>query len=621
MEKETILIIDDSKLINNALCESLSERNFEITQAFDITTAKKILEDNSFDYALLDLELPDGIGEDLLPHLQAHQDTRVIILTSDRDRQRRKELFEFGNVIDYITKERYFADMELAIVQLIENISTNDTLNILVVDDSRFMRNQLRILLSKRKFNVYDAINGKEALAIIKKHKIDGAIIDLEMPVMDGNKLLTTIKRNKANLLIPVMVVSGTADPDKIAKVIKNGASDFIRKPYASEELLLKIDKMMNELKQYRTIEMQRNQFTMYNNAIDSSTIFLKLDTKFQCTYTNKTFDTLFQLSLGENFDHYIDNSYMTEIANIKEHIENQQSLQTILKLESIDDIYLQLTFTPILNNHNILEEIVVIGFNISLMQKKKNQLIKLIKLESEKNWKQNQMLIQQSKMASMGEMIENIGHQWRQPLNSLSALFSRILISYKKGSLNESVVSNSTKQASRIILQMSETINDFRDFFRVDKEFVECKVSEVIDKALNIIEPTIRTKNIILNIYSKHDTIFSCLKNELAQVLVNILANAIDAITLNHIERGEISISIEDQNGDVVIAIDDNAGGLPETLIDKIFEPYFTTKESSGGTGIGLYMSKIIVEQHMKGKLEVENGLLGASFKIIIPN
>ena len=623
MKKETILIIDDSKLINNALYESLSARDFEVTQAFDISSAKSILEKNSFNYALLDLELPDGVGEDLLPSLKKHLDTRVIVLSSDRDRQRRKELFESSNIIDYITKERYFADMELAIVQLINNISTNDTLNILIVDDSRFMRNQLRILLSKRKFNVYEAVDGKEALQILKNNKIDGAIIDLEMPVMDGNKLLSTIKRDRANLLIPVMVVSGTSDPDKIAKVIKNGANDFIRKPYASEELLLKIDKMMNELKQHRTIEVQKNRFNLYTNAIDNSTIFFKLDKVFNYIYTNKTFDKLFKISLGKKFQKYMDETYNQELKKLEDSIEEKQSFQTIFKFKNQDEeeIYLQLTFTPILNENNIVEEIVVIGFDISLIQKRKDALIKLVKIETEKNWKQNKMLIQQSKMASMGEMIENIGHQWRQPLNSLSVLFSKILISYKIGTLNENIISNSTSQATRIISHMSKTIDDFRDFFRADKKFTSCKLSDVINQSLNIIKPTLQSNGILLNIYSNKDITFSCLKNELSQVLVNLIANAMDAILLKNIKNGEITISTEEKDGNVFIIVDDNAGGIDENILEKIFEPYFTTKENDKGTGIGLYMSKIIIEQHMKGKLEIENGLLGASFQIVIPN
>ena len=243
MNKQSILIIDDSKLVNNSLKDSLEKRNYSVTQAFDIATAKQILLDESFDYALLDLVLPDGKGEELLPFLQIHEELRVIVLTSDRDSDRRENLFNFGSVVDYITKERYFDEMELSIVQLIERISTNNTLNVLIVDDSSFMRTHLRMLLAKRGFKTFTAIDGKEALQIIKQHKIDAAIVDLEMPVMNGMQLIGAIRRNKANLLMPVMVVSGTSDASKVARVIKNGANDFIRKPYPNEELLLKIDK------------------------------------------------------------------------------------------------------------------------------------------------------------------------------------------------------------------------------------------------------------------------------------------------------------------------------------------------------------------------------------------
>ena len=269
MKPISILIIDDSKFLSNSLKQSFENRDYNITQAFDIKTAKEILQDNSFDYALLDLELPDGEGESLLPYLQAHQDLRVIILTTSRDKKRREKIFTFANVIDYITKERYFADMELAIVKLIEMISSNNVFSILVVDDSKFMRTKLKMLLSKRNFQVYSSSNGKDALLAIKENNIDAVIIDLEMPIMDGNKLIGAIKRDKVNLLMPLMVVSGTSDPDKIAKVLKNGAADFIKKPFSDEELLLKIDKMMQDLKQQTLISLQQEQLRNMNLELE----------------------------------------------------------------------------------------------------------------------------------------------------------------------------------------------------------------------------------------------------------------------------------------------------------------------------------------------------------------
>ncbi|MEA2100780.1 MAG: response regulator [Campylobacterota bacterium] len=269
MNSISILIIDDSKFLSDALKQSFENRGYFITQAFDIASAKNILEEKNFDYALLDLELPDGAGEELLPYLQVYENIRVIILTTSRDKKRREEIFKFGIVVDYIVKERYFADMELAIVRLIEMISTNNNLSILIVDDSKFIRVQLRILLSKRNFKVYDVANGKEALSTIKENKIDAVIIDLEMPVMDGNKLIGAIKRVKDNLLMPLMVVSGTSDPNKIANVLKNGAYDFIKKPYANEELLLKIDKMMQDLKQQRVIQLQQEELRRINLELE----------------------------------------------------------------------------------------------------------------------------------------------------------------------------------------------------------------------------------------------------------------------------------------------------------------------------------------------------------------
>jgi len=626
MTKQSILIIDDSKLINNSLKLSLENRGFNITQAFDIAQAKAILLKQEFTYALLDLILPDGNGEDLLPFLQIHDEIRVIVMTSDRDRDRREHLFSYGIVIDYITKERHFHDMELEIVQLIQRISTNFSLTILVVDDSNFMRNHLRILLSKRGFKVVDAINGKDALEKMKKFKIDAAMVDLEMPVMDGNRLVSAIKRDKANLLMPIMVLSGTTEPEKIARVIKNGANDFLKKPYVTEELLLKIDKMMQELKNQRQLREQEVRFGLYNKAIDEAAIFFKLDQNLKITYSNKALSNILtngiSIANNTNFANYIDETSSNSLKELHEAINDFKSYQDIfsLKSEHLKNVKIRLTFTPLFDVEKNIYEIIVIGFDVSLLHKKEEILQERVEVETKRNWDQNRMLIQQSKMASMGEMIGHIGHQWRQPLNSLGLMFQKLNRAHKKNMLNDELMEQSTQKAIRIIEQMSKTINDFRDFFKTDKQWQDAKLSIVTEQACNIIEPALQENRIRLIVNEDSDITIPCLKNELSQVIMNILANSMDAIVLKKMKNGEIIITFGHNKKSAYIIIDDNAGGISEDIIEKIFEPYFTTKEKDNGTGIGLYMSKEIIEEHMNGKLQVFNTLSGASFKIFLP-
>ncbi|MDF1880663.1 response regulator [Sulfurimonas sp. MAG313] len=624
--KQSILIIDDSKLINNSLAKSLQERGFEIVQAFDVATAKEILLERSFNYALLDLVLPDGDGEVLLPFLQIHEEIRVIVMTSDRDADRRKHIFSFGVVIDYITKERHFDEMELSIVQLIQRISTNKSLTILLVDDSNFMRTHLRILLSKRGFKVLDASDGKDALLVMKAHKIDAAIIDLEMPIMDGNQLIGAIRKDKSKLLMPIMVVSGTNDPIKIARVIKNGVNDFIKKPYVNEEFLLKVDKMMDELKQQRLIKIHEAKFEMYNRAIDEATIFFKLNKDYKISYANSSLCAILAkgLEIKEEtcFEDYLNDDGRKNFLALKEKLNKGDSYQEIFVLQKDKHlpVHLRLTFTALKDYDNEVVEILVIGFDVSLLQQKEVILQKRVDVQMKKNWEQNRLLIQQSKMASMGEMIGHIGHQWRQPLNSLSLMFQKLNHAYQKNKLSPELMNRSTKKAMRIISQMSETIDDFRDFFSENKTIESCEVSDILRHVVDIIGPTLKANNIALNLRYKEKVSIPCLKNELSQVLLNIISNAKDALVQNNIKDPEILITIKPKKEDIFIIIDDNAGGIDESIIKNIFEPYFTTKQQDNGTGIGLYMSKTIIENHMRGKLRVYNTLSGASFKITLP-
>ena len=623
MSKLSILIIDDSKLINENLKDALQQKGYQVSQAYDITTAKEILLQHTFDYALLDLVLPDGDGEDLLPFLQIHEETRVIVMTSDTDSDRRQNLFNFGIVIDYITKERHFDEVKLSIIQLIERISTNHDLYILVVDDSHFMRTHLRILLSKRGFNVFTAIDGKEALGIIKEHKIDAAIIDLEMPVMDGNHLLSAIRKNTSYLMMPIMIVSGTNDPIKIAHVIKNGANDFIKKPYVNEELLLKIDKMMQELKQQRLIKIHEATFSMYNKAIDETAIFFKLDSDFKILYANTFLSNLLHnsdgITIGTNLKDYLikdDIKYLKALQNKLKKGPSQQ-ISFRFNIPTAKQISLKLTFTPIKHYQGQINEILVIGFDISSLHENEAILQARVNHEVKKNWEQNKLLIQQSKMASMGEMIGHIGHQWRQPLNSLGLIFQKLNRTYQKDQLTHELMKSSTQKAMQIMDQMSKTINDFRDFFKEDKSVQLCHITSLVQQTASIIEPSLEAKGITLNIHTIQEVSFFSLKNELAQVILNILTNAMDALVHNQINNPEIIVSINKIDNHAIIVIEDNAGGVADDIIDKIFEPYFTTKENDHGTGIGLYMSKVIIQKHMHGDIKVKNTKRGASFKI----
>ncbi len=234
----------------------------------------------------------------------------------------------------------------------------------------------------------------------------------------------------------------------------------------------------------------------------------------------------------------------------------------------------------------------------------------------------QNKILIQQSRLASMGEMIGNIAHQWRQPLNALGLLLQKIELFSKRGKLTEELLEENVQKASSLIENMSTTIDDFRDFFKPNKEMELFDLKTVVHDVMKIQEAGLKEADIIVNINIDQPVceIYG-FKNEFAQVIINLINNAKDALIEMQVQNKEISISGKNKKDHVVIKVSDNAGGIPEDIIEHIFEPYYTTKEEGKGTGIGLYMSKMIVEENMNGILQVRNNDGGAEFTIIFKN
>jgi signal transduction histidine kinase len=236
------------------------------------------------------------------------------------------------------------------------------------------------------------------------------------------------------------------------------------------------------------------------------------------------------------------------------------------------------------------------------------------------KNKENQEILFQQSKMASMGEMIGNIAHQWRQPLNALSALNVSLSMKYSAGKLTEDDVSIFKEKSNYLIQRMSDTINDFRNFFYPDKSVERFRVDKAIDDAINFIKSSYRINNIKIINYSSCTVDIKNHKNELIQVLLNIFNNSKDAIKEFNSQNGIVIIDVIILENSLKITIQDNGGGIDQKIIDRVFEPYFTTKFKDEGTGIGLYMSKMIVEESMGGRLKLENRDSGVLTTIKLP-
>ena len=227
------------------------------------------------------------------------------------------------------------------------------------------------------------------------------------------------------------------------------------------------------------------------------------------------------------------------------------------------------------------------------------------------------QMLMQQSRLAAMGEMINNIAHQWRQPLNALGLLVQEVGLNCEMGEFSKEYLDGYVKKSMELIRHMSHTIDDFRNFFTPDKEKVAFAVHEVVACALALVEASFKNQQIALVVRNLASPSICGFPNEYSQTLLNILINAKDALMERRPADAKVTVTISEEGGRSVVTVADNAGGIPDGVMDKIFEPYFTTKGPDSGTGVGLFMAKTIVEKNMAGSLTVRNTGEGAEFRI----
>jgi len=457
---KNILIIEDSKTINNIIKKELDKLAFSTSQAFTLKEAKKLLLNKNYNLIILDLHLPDGEGSELIASIQSLTKTKVVVLTSMQDKDLREELFEYG-ILDYIIKDTNLLYSIAEIVKIINKIETKTKTKtkekILVIDDSKFICKQIKTILEPRNYILKYALNAKNGLEKLKKESFDLLILDMELPDLHGLKVLDTIRKDNRFVSLPILVLSGVATPQIVRESLKNGASDFLKKPFVFEEFVLKVDLWIDYFKKERAL-------------------------------TKKTFELKF---LNDNLE-------------------------------------------------------------------------KLVFQKVEENRKKDKIMFQQSRQAQMGEMIAMIAHQWRQPLNAISAAIALINQRVKRGKFDEHTSEKITQKMYQYVEYLSSTIDDFRNFFKPDKQTSVTDFKRICQKALTLIEISLVNKGIELIKKVENVEKFIAYENELIQVVINLLKNAEDILMEKKIENPKIEINIKNKT----LSIKDNAGGIPERIL-----------------------------------------------------
>ncbi|MDD2358130.1 MAG: PAS domain-containing sensor histidine kinase [Thiovulaceae bacterium] len=394
-----------------------------------------------------------------------------------------------------------------------------------------------------------------------------------------------------------------------------------------------------------------------YKEAIEKTNIISKTDTAGIITFVSDEFCNISGFSrhelIGKN--HNIVRHPDVDSSNFKllwETIKSKKIYKNTVKnrAKNGSTFYVNTTVIPILDEKEKIVEYIAIRYDVTKevfykeeLQRKEKELEELNKIlenkveektkqlqelnltlelrvqnEIAKNEIKQQVMFWQSRLASLGQMLANIAHQWRQPLTELSLT----LFNIKKATLKEDSkgVSEYYNQSKVIIQNMSNTIEDFTNFFRPNKDKHYFDLMTSIQESLHILNTLIKSEMIHVTIKSVENIKILGIPNELSQVIINIIKNSRDAFIQNSILIREININIQREENFAIIEIQDNAGGIQEKEMYKIFEPYFTTKHTTQGTGLGLFMSKMICEQGFNGSLDVTSKKNITTFSIKIP-
>lgn len=286
---QNILIVEDSKPISRFLKNRFESSGYKCDTAFTLKEAIEKVSNSSFDFITLDLHLPDGEGDELLENISLKSNSRIIAITAVTDKDRRDLLFKNG-VLDYFSKDKFGESTVFQILSSMKQVEQNKNYSALIIDDSKVITNNIKKLLEVRGYTVLIANDGAKGLDMLNTKYPNIAIVDLEMPIMGGMEILEELKKNPKFEFTPILMLSATTDADVIGDALKNGAVDFLRKPYIAEELIRKVGFWLDYSKKFIELKHANTLLNEYKKVIDKSTIVSKTDLNGIITFVNDKF-------------------------------------------------------------------------------------------------------------------------------------------------------------------------------------------------------------------------------------------------------------------------------------------------------------------------------------------
>jgi CheY-like chemotaxis protein len=499
---------------------------------------------------------------------------------------------------------------------------------ILIVDDAVSNIDLLANML-KGEYSVVAAKTGEKALELAtKKHKPDLILLDIVMPEMDGFEVCKKLKSDPYTKDIPVIFVSSLNNTLEHEQGIQVGGADFILKPVSKIVLLQKIQLQLNMIKLVQTSEKEisgenlmdeKSKILIVDDAPENLQIAVEiLKDEYSVLVAKSGKKALELLEQHADIDLVLLDIVMPEM----DGFEVCSAIKQNQKLAHIPVIYL----TILENEKDMLRgfelgavDYVTKPFDPHVLKARVSTHVELKKYQDileERIKEKDTLLMQQSKLATLGEMFESITHQWKQPLSTISMINANIRIDQELDTLKPEKLIPFLDSIDNSVEHLTETIDVFRDFLQEDVKTQYFNIKDLIEKTIKLLESKIVNRSIHLDLNVESFEVCTR-KNDLVQVLMNIISNAITSLEKTQHNPKNITIDVVKKNKFIEINISDNGDGVPSHLLEKIFQKNFTTKLDKKGSGLGLYICKKIMQKKLDGDISVQSTPSQTSFTV----